>query len=206
MGSPAQRWVTTVVGAGIVAFCVWIVARNFHPPEAVGKAPATDGGDSGAQAAAAFAAGDAASAGDDGGTLFLADLVTAAPAADAAAGATLPDGTPVPPLPFSAPRQVRFGVVLVTYADAQPSATGTRPAHRSKADAKSLADRLAATATQDFRVAVQQGDPGSTEDLGQLKAGILEPAPEYILFTLPVGAVGGPVDTPRGYWIVKRLE
>jgi hypothetical protein len=39
-----------------------------------------------------------------------------------------------------------------------------------------------------------------------VRLGILEPAPEYVLFTLGVGAVGGPVDTPRGYWIVKRLE
>ena len=48
--------------------------------------------------------------------------------------------------------------------------------------------------------------PGSSDDLGRVKQGILEPAPEYVLFTMPVNAVGGPVETPRGFWIVKRLE
>ncbi len=116
------------------------------------------------------------------------------------------DGTAVPPLPFNAPRQVRFGVVLVTYEGAQPSAAGRRPPTRTRADASDLAKRLAQTATKDFRAAVQEGDPGSSDDVGRVKVGILEPAPEYVLFTLAVDAVGGPVDTPRGFWIVKRLE
>jgi hypothetical protein len=37
--------------------------------------------------------------------------------------------------------------------------------------------------------------------------GMLEPYIEYILFSLPKGAVcSEPIDTPRGYWIVKRLD
>jgi hypothetical protein len=36
--------------------------------------------------------------------------------------------------------------------------------------------------------------------------GILEPAPEYVLFMLEKDQVSDPVDTPRGLWIVKRLE
>jgi parvulin-like peptidyl-prolyl isomerase len=81
-----------------------------------------------------------------------------------------------------------------------------RPSTRSKADARTLSAKLLAAAEQDFHAAVQQGDTGSADDVGRVKLGILEPAPEYVLFTLGVGAVGGPVDTPRGYWIVKRLE
>jgi hypothetical protein len=100
---------------------------------------------------------------------------------------------------------VRFGVVLVAYDGVQPG-PGSRPVSRPKNDARALADKLVATARQDFHAAVQQGDAGSTDDIGRVKAGILEPAPEYVLFTLPVDGVGGPVDTPRGYWIVKRLE
>jgi parvulin-like peptidyl-prolyl isomerase len=69
-----------------------------------------------------------------------------------------------------------------------------------------LAERLAAGATRDFNAAVQQGDPGSSEDVGTVKQGILEPAAEFVLFSLPVDGIGGPVDTPRGYWVVKRLE
>jgi parvulin-like peptidyl-prolyl isomerase len=36
--------------------------------------------------------------------------------------------------------------------------------------------------------------------------GVLEPALEYTLFTLPVGGVSDPLETPRGYWIAKRTE
>jgi len=35
---------------------------------------------------------------------------------------------------------------------------------------------------------------------------VLEPAVEYAIFTLPVGSVSDPLETPRGYWIVKRTE
>jgi hypothetical protein len=132
---------------------------------------------------------------------------------DGGPGTTLADGTQAPPLPLNAPRQVRFGVVLVSYAGAQPSVPlamtegrAVRPSKRSKADARALSTKLLATAEQDFHAAVQQGDAGSADDVGRVKVGILEPAPEYVLFSLGVGAVGGPVDTPRGYWIVKRLE
>jgi len=196
-----QRWLTTLVGFAVVAFAVWMVARNFKVPRAIGHDPRPhviddDGG-------LMYAYGDA---GADGAPLLLTDLLDNEARVDAGAGNTMPDGTPVPPLPMLAPRQVRFGVVLVTYAGSQPSAAGARPAARPKADARTLADKLAATARQDFHAAVQQGDAGSADDIGRVKLGILEPAPEYVLFTLPVDGVGGPVDTPRGFWIVKRLE
>jgi hypothetical protein len=203
-----QRWVTTCVGVAVVVFAIWVVARNFRPPEPVGLVA----GDAGSREAGATDAAapplEASPAGpsDDGGPLFLSDLVANAPRDDAATGAYYPDGTPIPPLPFNAPRQVRFGVVLVSYMGAQPSAGGAHPSSRSKADAKAQADRLFAAAREDFHAAVREGDPGSSDDVGQLRTGILEPAPEFVLFTLPVGGVGGPIDTPRGFWIVKRLE
>jgi hypothetical protein len=96
--------------------------------------------------------------------------------------------------------------VLVSYEGAQPSPTSSRVSTRSKADARALAQKLLATAQQDFHGAVQQGDAGSSDDVGRVKLGILEAAPEYVLFTLPIDGVGGPIDTPRGFWIVKRLE
>ena len=107
---------------------------------------------------------------------------------------------------MNAPRQVRFGIVLVSYDGAQPSPASSRVATRSKSDARALAEKLFATAQQDFHAAVQQGDGGSSDDVGRVKLGILEAAPEYVLFTLPIDGVGGPVDTPRGFWIVKRIE
>jgi hypothetical protein len=208
-----QRWLTTLVGLAVVGLAVWLVARNFQPPKAIGHDPtpraATSVQDAGTAAQLA-AVGAGPSAGDDGGPLLLSDLLGSEPRMDGGAGGTMPDGTPVPPLPLSVARQVRFGVVLVSYAGAQPSAAGGgRAVTRSKSEALALAQRLAVTAQQDFHAAVQQGDPGSSDDVGHVKLGVLEPAPEYVLFTLSGDggvAVGGPVDTPRGYWIVKRLE
>jgi len=208
----AQRWATRLLGLAVVALALWLVARNFQPPKAIGTAPtaaADDGkglmfayGDGGG----ASGAGGGGAFGDGGVPLLLSDLLENEPRMDGGAGGTMFDGSPVPMLPMDAPRSVRFGVVLVTYDGAQPSPTATRQATRPKADARVLAVKLAGTAKQDFHAAVQQGDAGSSDDIGRVKLGILEPAPEYVLFTLPIDGVGGPIDTPRGFWIVKRLE
>ena len=200
-----QRWTTPLVGLAAVILVVWLVARNVRAPAPVGHEPA------------AHSIGDASDAGIDaeaqtnpdrmgeGGPLLLTDLLPAHADWDGSAGTSLFDGLPVPPLPLNAPRQVRFAVVLISYADAQPSASA-HPAPRSRPEAKIVAEKLLATAQKDFHEAVVEGDPGSSEDVGRVKVGILEPAAEYVLFTLPVDGVGGPVETPRGYWIVKRLE
>jgi len=201
-----QRRVTIALGLAVVGLALWIVARSFRAPVPIGHDPATSegGADDGGSLFAYSEGGQAQS--DDGAPWQPSGGFANEPRADGGLVATLPDGTPVPALPSTAPRQVRFGVILVTYTGAQPSAGGARPVARSKDDARILAERLAAAARQDFHGAVQQGDTGSADDLGQVKAGILEPSPEYLLFTLPAGGIAGPVDTPRGYWIVKRLE
>jgi hypothetical protein len=206
-----QRWVSTLVGLAAVLLAVWLVVHNFKPPRALGRDPNASAEDGGGAAPSAADAGLAVGSAD-AGSLFVSELALPESRGDGGLGATLPDGTAVPPLPLNAPRQVRFGVVLVSYDSAQPSVAGiaeghpVRPSKRSKADARELATKLATTAEQDFHAAVQQGDAGSGDDVGRVKVGILEPAPEYVLFTLRVGGVAGPVDTPRGYWVVKRLE
>jgi hypothetical protein len=208
-----ERWATTLVGFAAVVLAVWLVAHNYRPPTPIGHDPnahaSPDAGPDEAHAPMfALAEAGASTAGDDSGPLLLSDLVAVETErrVDAGVGAAMPDGTPVPMLPLDAPREVRFGVVFVSYTGAQPSVAGGKPASRSRADAKALAARLLATAQQDFHAAVQQGDAGSSDDVGRVRRGVVEPAPEFVLFTLPVDGVGGPVDTPRGYWIVKRLE
>jgi hypothetical protein len=105
-------------------------------------------------------------------------------------------------IPPDAPSRVRFGVVLIQYRGAE----GVRdPRARSKEEAQRLAEKLYRVARSDFGRAVERGDPGSIPDAGVMYLGILEPTPEAVLFGLPPGGVGGPVDTPRGYWVVKRL-
>lgn len=121
---------------------------------------------------------------------------------DGGVGFMMPDGTPVPPLQPGAPKAVRFGVVLVAYAGAEDAPRGARTKH----DALELAQKLAAQAKTDFHAAVRRGDEGSADDLGSMRRGVLEPAPEYVLFSLPQSGVSDPVDTPRGYWIIKRNE
>jgi hypothetical protein len=113
----------------------------------------------------------------------------------------LPDGSPVPKLPDSAPKEVSFGVVLFQYAGAQGAPAGSR----DRAQARALARETVPLAQSDFSEAVKQGDRGSTTDAGSVPRGVLEPAPEYLLFSLDSGEVSQePIDTPTGYWVVRR--
>jgi len=105
-------------------------------------------------------------------------------------------------LPANAPRTLHFGVVLVQYRGAQfaPDDAPYKP------DALQRARQLAEVAHKDFKAAVKQGDPGSTDDAGRINRSILEPQAEVEVFSLAPGAVSDPVDTPRGYWIVRRID
>ncbi|APR83367.1 Hypothetical protein A7982_08716 [Minicystis rosea] len=118
------------------------------------------------------------------------------------AGVTLIDGTLAPAVAADAPKSVVFGVILVQYKGAQ----GAPPSARSRDAALELAKQLAPDAKKDFKATVQKGDKGSMENAGRIPRGVLEPAPEYVLFSLPKDGVSDPVDTPRGYWIVHRIE
>jgi hypothetical protein len=196
---------TRLAGVAVVGLAMALVAYNFHAPKAIGRPAPRDAGADGATDEAArrpYADGASTAAGD----LDRPIQDRGSERWDAGAGTVMPDGMPVPPLPASVPKQVRFGVVLLSYSTAEASTAGGRVGTRTKAEAKVLAEKLHATALVDFHTAVQQGDAGSADDVGRVKLGLLEPAPEYVLFTLPVGGIGGPVDTPRGYWIVKRIE
>jgi hypothetical protein len=115
----------------------------------------------------------------------------------------LPDGRKAPELPESAPSLVRFGVIQFAYQGSQFASPGTR----SKEDAKKRALKAIEEAKTDFAAAAAKGDRGSTADAGRMPRGILEPAPEYLLFTLAKGQIyDQPVDTPRGYWVIRRID
>ncbi len=122
----------------------------------------------------------------DGGSLLLAD---GAPGRSSGAMARF--------------ARVRFGVILVTYQGAEE---GPEKGGRSKAEALVLATQLAEQGKSDFQGAVRRGDTGSSDDVGEVGRGVLEPTSEGALFGLPVDGVSDVVETPRGYWIVKRLE
>ncbi len=118
------------------------------------------------------------------------------------AGTKLPDGSAPPKLDGEGPKSVQFGVILVQYKGAQ----GAKTSARSREDAESLAQEIATLAKDDFAAAVKKGDKGSTANAGRMYRGIMEPAPEFVLFGLGEGEVGKPVDTPRGYLVMKRLK
>lgn len=107
------------------------------------------------------------------------------------------------PLPNAAPSAVSFGVILFTYQGVQFAPPGAR----SKEEALEKAKAVVEDAKKDFGDAVKKGDRGSTGDAGRIPRGVLEPEIEYVLFTLEKGAVHpDPLDTPRGYWVVRRVD
>ncbi|HTA94059.1 MAG TPA: peptidylprolyl isomerase [Polyangiaceae bacterium] len=152
----------------------------------------------------------AASAGASAGptSAHSAPDLDAGPDLDAAAAVpftegfeTFPDGGKVPELPDSAPTDVSFGVVQFAYQGAQFSASDSR----SKEQARQKAEATLELAKHDFAAAVSKGDRGSTSDAGRIPRGVLEPPIEYVLFMLDKGTVSpNIIDTPRGYWILRR--
>jgi parvulin-like peptidyl-prolyl isomerase len=90
----------------------------------------------------------------------------------------------------------------VHYAGAQ----GVSPKARSKEEAARLAASLAEKGREDFAEAVKEGDEGSAKKAGKMYRGILEPSVEQAVFKLGKGEVSEPIDTPRGFWVVKRLK
>ncbi|WP_437734930.1 peptidyl-prolyl cis-trans isomerase [Sorangium sp. So ce1335] len=190
----------TLFFAGAVAF---VIAQSGPKGRGAASAPVDAGValDAGAPDATATTDADDADAGADAGGEAVPESAPEL-ALRSDAGITLLSGEAPPGLPAEAPKKVRFGVVLVQYRGAQ----GAPANARSKEAALALARELAEVARTDFKAAVDKGDKGSTDDLGYIPRGVLEPAPEYELFSLPKGGVSGPVDTPRGFWIARRIE
>jgi hypothetical protein len=192
-----QRLIMYVLGLGVVVLVVVIAAKSMatHAPLV-----ASGGGDAGAPltsdaASPGTSGGGEAARADAGSAVTPTDLTATDESHDLRAALALA----VPPGPA---RQVRVGVVLVQYDGAQ----GAGPKARSKRDALTIAQKLADEARSDFRAAVQHGDSGSSDDIGHIQRGVLDGPVESALFALPVGGVSDVIDTPRGFWIAKRLE
>lgn len=189
-----------VVLAGATAGMVWVERRAADHAPAITALDGETRGDAGTGSSAKTSlASDQpdASLPLDGAVASVARLDDR----NKDAGATLLDGALVPEL-SAEPKSLVFGVILVQYQGAQ----GARSGARSHDEAQQLAEQLAELAKNDFEAAVKKGDPGSTDNAGRMFRNILEPAPEFVLFSLEPGEVGGPVDTPRGFWVVKRIE
>lgn len=185
-----HRWTSVVVGVLSSAALVAVLYKK-GAPESRGPAPGASASAS-AQPVASTAPSPSGSADED------------EPPAPGLMPATddLGDGGGRP-LPGSAPATVSFGVVLFTYQGVQFAPPGAR----TKQEALEKAKAVVEDAKKDFADAVKKGDRGSTSDAGRIPRGVLEPELEFVLFTLEKGAVHPePIDTPRGYWVVRRVE
>jgi hypothetical protein len=196
-----QRWITFLVGAAVVVLAVVLMWKG------VASTRGTLAADAGARAtdAGAASAMDAESLETTDADTFLdfPAIAPIQPPPDGGIGWTMPDGTPVPPLPATAPKQVKIGGILIVYAGAELAPKGSK----SKATARELADKTAADAKSDFHAAVVRGEQGfAFDEIGIIYRGSLEPAVEYVIFNLAPGTVSDVIDTPRGFWIVKRIE
>jgi hypothetical protein len=193
-----QRSTAALLGLGFLAALLGVILITHAGPK---KHPHV--GTSKTAASASASAGPAASAqaGRDLDAGTDSDAAAAVPFTEGFE--TFPDGGKVPELPNSAPAEVSFGVVQFAYQGAQFAT----PDSRSKEQAKLKAEGALELAKHDFAAAVSKGDRGSTSDAGRIPRGVLEPPIEYVLFMLDKGTVSPAiVDTPRGYWILRRNE
>lgn len=179
-----QAWAARLVGLAVVVLFGWLAFEQIErmPRPEPTAAPADAG-----------VAETATEATVDAGVALAVEPVETSDAGSALELLTLRAG---------APRTVKLGVILVTYQGAEGAATSTR----TRAQAKALAESLAETAKADFRRAAVQGDPGSSEDIGRIPRGVLDPSTEIAVFNLRAGETSSVLETPRGYWIVKRHD
>lgn len=197
---PMQRTTSVTVGLLFVAALAAVAVYSLRPQRTPELVPPPRASASERPAASASVAPSASAAPNAGAEL------------DAGAGSEgvitegfdrFPDGGKVPELPASAPARVGFGAAIFTYQGSQ----GAPRDARSKDEARKKAAETIALAQTDFAAAVAKGDQGSTTDAGRVPRGVLEPPIEYYLFSLEKGKVHPePIDTPRGYWVLRRNE
>jgi hypothetical protein len=195
MSDRVQRWTSILVGGAVVCLVGWLTLRQLE--RGPGRSEADAG--AGASVADASAATTTGASPASAAKPAIADEVDAGPLAF-----DLPSvfGSDAGSLPQGAPRTVRLGVVLVQYAGAE----GASSSARGKKDALDHAQKLLADAKADFKKAVKDGDSGSSEDIGRVPRGVLDSRTEGVVFRLAPGEVSDVLETPRGYWIVKRIE
>jgi len=192
-----QRSTAALLGLVFLAGLVGAILISHDSPKSAAPGPAKPAPSAHASAQPAAAAGPSAAAGDAGA------LDDAGGLAFTEGFETFPDGGRVPELPNSAPQQVSFGVVQFAYQGAQFAEKDTR----TKEQARQKAEEALLLAKTDFAAAVSKGDRGSTTDAGRIPRGVLEPPIEYVLFMLDKRTVNPTlVDTPRGYWILRRND
>jgi hypothetical protein len=190
--SPAIIAAVFALGLGMLAY-LDSKRADVDGSETNAEAPTKDAENDPASADSKEALGDSA----------LSMPTTSTPVLGASRFNLMPDGSAVPALPEGAPTEVKLGIAIFRYQGAQ----SPPESRRTKKEAEELAKKAIAAAQSEFLEAVKLGDLGSHENIGWIKQGVLEKAVEYAVFTTDKESLGkAPIDTPRGYWVIKRLR
>lgn len=203
-GALVQRWASVLVGAAVVVGVAWLAAEQSGGR--VRREPLLADGGGAASAAGASTAG----ASPASSTLAITGVIGAdAGAGDVGGDAGLSLGSfgllgdaGLATMPSGAPRTVHIGVVLVQFVGAEGASSNAK----TKAEALAAAEKLHDLAKTDFKAAVKQGDSGSSDDIGRIPRGVLDPRSEVSVFSLTAGEVSDVLETPKGFWVVKRLD
>jgi hypothetical protein len=197
-----QSWASILVGAAVIALVGWLTMEQMargqiRAERDAGAAAASAEADASANASANAADSGAASA-TGAAAMGALDSTGDGGFSLGALNGLLDAGV----MPTGAPKAVRLGVVLVQWAGAE----GASSSARAKPDALKHAMELGERAKTDWKGAVKAGDVGSSEDIGRIPRGVLDRTTELSVFSLEKDAISEPLETPRGYWIVKRVE
>jgi hypothetical protein len=197
-----QGWASIVLGAAVIVLVAWLTMEQMGHAR-----PRAESGEAGADAGA-----NANDAGAGSGTATATATATAGSGNATGALDTTGDGgfslsglsglLDAGAMPSGAPRSVRLGVVLVQFAGAE----GASSSARAKPDALKHALELADQAKTDWKGAVKAGDVGSSDDIGRIPRGVLDHNTELVVFSLEKDGISEPLETPKGYWIVRRVE
>jgi hypothetical protein len=211
-----QSWASILLGAAVVVLVGWLTMDQMERSH-IRREPDGGSASSGASSASSASTADIANGAASANPVASLGLGGSAAPVDSAGGSALgaidTDGgfalgslnsllSDGGALPSGAPRTVRLGVVLVQYVGAE----GASRSARAKPDALAHAQELATQAHADWRAAVKAGDSGSSEDIGRIPRGVLDAHTEVAVFSLAKDEISEPLETPRGYWIVKRVE
>jgi hypothetical protein len=205
-----QGWASIVLGAAVILLVGWLTIDQMSRSHI--HAEPLDAGANGASTGTSADAGSSAAAtATDAGSSTVAGGAGGAGSTTGALDATGDGGFSLAGLnvlldagamPSGAPRSVRLGVVLVQFAGAE----GASNSARAKPDALKHALELAEQAKTDWKGAVKAGDTGSSDDIGRIPRGVLDHTTELVVFSLEKDGISEPLETPKGYWIVRRVE
>ena len=201
MKDSIQSWASILLGAAVVVLVGWLTSEQLSRTHV--HAEWTEAGVDAGASVVATAVSDAGSGTGTTGSGAAANVAALDSTGDGGFSLTGLSGLlDAGAMPSGAPRSVRLGVVLVQFAGAE----GAPSSARAKPDALKHAVELAEKAKGDWKAAVKAGDSGSSEDIGRIPRGVLDRATELAVFSLDKDALSEPLETPRGYWVVKRIE